>query len=71
MSNEIKIAVETQKSEYTEIPNPSDIKFSSRKVGPLISTNRLGIIMNILLQPFLYKIKSCVRDNIHFLNTIQ
>ena len=40
-----------------EIPNPSDLKFRLIETGPSYSTNRLSKLIDILLQPFLYKIK--------------
>ena len=68
-SKEIKIAVKTQKSEYEEIPNPSDLKFRPIVAGPSCSINRLSKIFDIL-QLFLYKVKSYIRNDIHFLNSI-
>ena len=70
MSKEIKIVVEMQKSEYREIPNPSDHKFRPLVAGPSCPTHRLSKLVDIILQPFLYKIKSFIRDYIHFLNSI-
>ena len=69
-SKQIKNAVETQKSEYTEIPNPSDLK--SRPIVADLScpTSSLSKLTDILLQPFLNKIKSYIKDNIVFLNAI-
>ena len=53
----MKIAVETQKFQYIEIPNPSDLKFRPIVAGPSGPTNRFSKLINILLKPFLYKIK--------------
>ena len=50
---EIKIAVETPKSEYIEIPNPIDLKFRLLIAGPSCPTNRLSKLIDILLQLFL------------------
>ena len=69
-SKQIKNAVETQKSEYIEIPNPSDLKFRPFVAGPSCTTSRLSKLIDILLQPFLNKIKSYIKDNIDFLNSI-
>ena len=69
-SKQIKNAVETQKSEYLEIPNPGDLKFRPIVAGLSCPTSRLSKLIDILLQPFLKKIKSYIRDNIDFLNSI-
>ena len=55
-----------KETKYREIPNPSDIEFRSKELGPLISTNRHRKIIDILRQPFLYKVKSYIRDRIYF-----
>ena len=67
----MKIAVETQKSEFIEIPNPSDLKCRLIASGPLCPTNRLGKPIDIPIQPFLYKTKSYISKDIYFLNSIQ
>ena len=69
-SKQIKNAVETQKIEYIEIPNPSDHKFRPIAADSSCPTSRLYKIMDILLHPFLNKIKSYIRGNIDFLNYI-
>ena len=56
-SKQIKNAVEIQKSKYTESPNPSDLKFRPIVADPSGPTSRLSKIIDILLQPFLNKIK--------------
>ena len=53
-----------------ETPNPSDFKFRPIVARPSCLTNRLSKLIDILLQPFLSKIKIYFRDNIDFLNTI-
>ena len=67
-SEEIKNAIETQRSEYIEILNPKDLKFRPIIAGPVCPTHRLSRLADILLQPFLRKVKSYVRDDIDFLN---
>ena len=57
-SEEIKIAV--KESVYTKIPNPSDPKFSSRPFMSHQLTNKYST------DPFRHKIKSYIRDDIHF-----
>ena len=65
-SKQIKNVIETQKSEYIEIPNSSDLKFKPIVAGPSCPTSRLSKLIDILLQPFLIKIKSYIKDNIDF-----
>ena len=69
-SEEIKKAIEIQKAEYIELHNPEDLKFRPIIAGPACPTHRISNLTDILLQPFLQKIKSHVRDDIHFLNQI-
>ena len=59
-----------QKSEYITISNPNDHKFRPIVAGLSCPTNGLGKLIDILLQPFLNIIKSYIRDNIQFLNSI-
>ena len=56
-SKQIKTAVETQKSENIEIPNPSVLKFRSIVAGSSSPTSRFSKLIDILLQSFLNKIK--------------
>ena len=67
-SKQIKNAVETQKSKYIEIPNPSDLKFRPNVAGPSCPTSRLSNQIDILLQLFLNKIlkKNYIKDKIDF-----
>ena len=69
-SEEIKNSIRTQKSEYVETHNPKDLKFRPIVAGPICPTSRLSNLIDILLQPFLRKVKSYVRDDIHFLNLL-
>ena len=69
-SKQIKNDVETQKFEYVEIPNPSDIKFWPIVAGRSCPTSRLSKRLEILLQLFLNKIKIYIKDNIYVLNSI-
>ena len=47
MSVEIKIAVETQISEFPEIPNPSEIKFKPIVAASLLPTKKLSKLTDI------------------------
>ena len=69
-SKQIKNAIETQKSKCIEIPNPSDLKFRPIIAGPSGPTSRLNKLIDILLHLFLNKMKSYIKDNIDFLNSI-
>ena len=53
-----------------EIPNPNDFKFRLIVAGPLCPSSRFSKRKVILLQPFVNKIKSYVKDNIDFLKSI-
>ena len=55
--------VEKQKSKYIEIPNLIDLKFRPIVADPSCLTKRLGKRIDILLQPFLCKIKSYIGDD--------
>ena len=69
-STEIQNAITTQNSEYIRILNPTDLKFRPIVAGPTCPTHRISNLIDILLQPFLVKINSYVKDNIHFLNML-
>ena len=60
-----KKAVETQKSDYIETPNPGDLKFRHIVVGPSCPTNRLGKRRHFITT-FLNRIESYIRDSIYF-----
>ena len=49
----MKKVIETQKSEYMEIPDPSDLKFRPIVEGPSWPQNRVRKLTDILLQLFL------------------
>ena len=53
MMKQIKNAVETQKFEYIEIPNPIDLKFGPVVAAPLYPTRRLCKTIGIFIQPIL------------------
>ena len=62
--------IKPPKSEYIEIPNPSDLKFRPIVAGPPCPSNRHSRLIDILLQSFQHKIKTYIRENIDFLNFI-
>ena len=57
-------------SEYLEILDPEDLKFCPIVAGLACETHRLRNLVDILLKPFIEKVKSFVRDDIDFLNYI-
>ena len=58
------------KSEYIEVLNPNDIQLRPIVAGPRCETSHLSSLLDILLKPFLTKVESYLRDDIHFLNFI-
>ena len=66
----IKEAINTQKSEYIEIKSPTDLKFRPIVAGTSSPTQHLSNLIDILLQKFITKMESYVRDDIDFLNHI-
>ena len=59
-----------QKSEYIEVLNPDDLQLRPIVGGPRCETSHLSSLLDILLKPFLTKVESYLRDDIHFLNFI-
>ena len=66
INNEIK----KNPSEIIKSQNPEDLTFRPMEAGPNCVTSRLSNFIDILLKPFLQKIKSYVRDDLDFLNKI-
>ena len=56
--------------EYLELKDPEDLKFRPIVAGPACETHRLSNLLDILLKPFIKKVKSYVRDDIDFLNYV-
>ena len=52
-------------------PNPNDLKCRPIVAGLLCLTSRLSKLIDILLQPFLNKMKSYIKDHIDFLSSLQ
>ena len=57
-------------SEYIEVLDPNDIQLRPIVAGPRCETSHLSSLLDILLKPFLTKVESYLRDDIHFLNFI-
>ena len=57
-------------NEYIEVLNPNDIQLRPIVAGPRCETSHLSSLLDILLKPFLTKVESYLRDDIHFLNFI-
>ena len=56
------------KSEYIEVLDPNDIQLRPIVAGPRCETSHLSSLLDILLKPFLTKVESYLRDDIHFIN---
>ena len=66
----IQQAIKTQKSEYINALNASDLKLRPILAGPQSPTHRLSHLIDILLQPFLKYVQSYTKDTVHFLNKL-
>ncbi len=67
-SNVIIDAIKQTETDYVECHNPLDLKFKPIVAGPACPTHRLSNLINIFLRPYIKHVKSCVRDDIDFLN---
>ena len=63
----IQEAIQVQNNEYIKIYEPSELTFRPVIAGPNCSTLRLSSLVDILLKPFLIRIKSYIKDNFVFL----
>ena len=57
-------------SEYLELIDPDDLIFRPIVAGPACETYRLSNLIDILLKPYIQKVKSYIRDDIDFLSHI-
>ena len=57
-------------AEVTELQNPQDRIFRPIAVGPNCATSRLSDFIDIILKPFLPKVKSYITDDFELLNPI-
>ena len=64
----IESAINTQNSEIIEIFEPNYLKLRLIEGGPKCPTRKLSQLTDILLKPFLKRIKSFIRDSFDFLN---
>ena len=64
----IESAINTQNSKIIEIFEPNDLKLRPIIGGPKCPTRKLSQLIDILLKPFLKRIKSFIRDSLDFLN---
>lgn len=62
--------IKLQNSDYITLKEPEDLKFRPIVAGPSCPTHRLSNLIDILLKPFITKVKSYVRDDLDFLNHI-
>ena len=63
----IQEAIQVQNSEYTKIYEPSDLTLRPIVAVPNCPTRHLSNLIDILLEPFLIYVKSCIKDNLDFL----
>ena len=63
----IESAINNQNSEIIEIFEPNDLKLRPIVGGPKCPTRKLSQLIDILLKPFLKRIKSFIRDSLDFL----
>ena len=66
-SNLIKSAIQKTSKTFIHLPRPSDLQFRFIIGGPNAPTNGLSTLLNILLFPFISKIKSYIKDSTDFL----
>ena len=66
----IKDKIKENPSEYVQVNQPQDLKMRPIVAGPNCVTSRLSNFLDILMQPFLKKVKSFVRDDIDFLEKL-
>ena len=62
-----KSAINTQNSELIENFEPNDLKIRPIVDGSKCPTRKLSQLIDILLKPFLKRIKSFLRNNLDFL----
>ena len=64
----IESATNTQNSEIIETFEPNDLKLRPVVGGPKCPTRKLSQLIDILLKPYLKRIKSFIRDSLYFLH---
>ena len=64
----IESAINKQNSEIIEIFEPNDFKLGPIVGGPKCPMRKLSQLIDILLKPFLKRIKRFIRDSLDFLN---
>ena len=66
----LKDAIVDQNSAIIQLYCPNDLTFRPIVAGPVCPTHRLSNMIDILLQPFMTKIASYIKDDFHFLNFV-
>ena len=69
-SQEIKSAIDQQRSTYIKALSPTDLPFRPIVAGPTCPTHCLSNFIHIILKPFCKHILSYIRDDLDFLNHI-
>ena len=67
-SEMIRNACNKINSEHLELLDPEDLRFRPIVAGPACETHRLSNLIEVLLKPFIEKVKRYLRDDIDFLN---
>ena len=66
----INDACSKSQTSYVENLRPNDLKLRPIVAGPACETHRLSNLIDILLKPFLTKVRSYIRDTMDFLNNL-
>lgn len=57
-------------SSYVCVSKPEDLKLRPIVAGPSCETHRISNLLDLLLKPYVSKVKSYIRDTVDFLNSI-
>ena len=69
-SKEIQKIMKETPTEYLNLPEPPIIPGRPIVGGPNCPTNKLSNLMDLILKPLVYKVKSYVKDSFHFLEML-
>ncbi|NQY54618.1 MAG: GIY-YIG nuclease family protein [Campylobacteraceae bacterium] len=70
-SKTIKDAIAKSTEAYIQIEKPPDLPFRYITGGPNAPTTNLSLLLNILLKPYVKKVKSHIQDSTDFLNKLE
>ena len=69
-SKEIQKIMKETPTEYLKLPEPPIIPGRPIVGGPNCPTNKLSNLMDLILKPLVYKVKSYVKESFHFLEML-